>query len=124
MKAVAKEPLELLKELLEITLKMHVAVCSGNLEDLPEYLSSRQKLIDTLGPLLEEKKLEGTERLQALALLGEITHRDEEIRSRLEELLRQGISSLREGYEVLQAVKVFRDNIKPSSLPRFIEKEG
>lgn len=118
-----KGPLELLEELLDITLKMQAAVLSGDLEGLPGYLASRQKLIDALGPLLEEGKLQGAERLRALAILGEITQKDEEIRSYLEEILKKELSSLREGYRTMQAAKAFRENIEsPSS--RFVEKEG
>lgn len=117
-------PLELLEELLEITLRMHAAVFSGDLENLPEYLSCRQGLIDALGPLLEEGKLDEAGRLRALALLGEITKKDEEIRSRLEETLRRELSSLRRGYEAVQAAKVLRKSMEPPSSPRFLEKEG
>lgn len=120
---MGKGPLELLEELFAITLKMHTAVLSGDLEGLPEYLASRQKLIDALSPLLGERNLQGAERLRALALLGEITQKDEEIRSHLEEILRKELSSLREGYRTVQAAKAFRENIEsPSS--RFVEKEG
>ncbi len=119
-----KGPLELLEELFGITLKMHTAVLSGDLEGLPEYLSLRQKLIDALGPLLEGGELGGVERLRALALLGEITKRDEEIRSHLEKILKEELSSLKEGYRAVKAAKAFQENVEPPSPPRFIEEEG
>lgn len=121
---MGRGPLELLEELLGITLKMHAAVFSGDLESLPEYLSSRQKLIDALSPLLEEGELGGAERLRALALLGEIAKKDEEIRSHLEGILKEELSSLREGYRAVQAAKAFRRSAEPPSSPRFLEKEG
>lgn len=117
-------PLELLEELLEITLRMRNAVSLGELESLSEYLSSRQKLIDVLGPFLKERTLGATERLRALALLGEIAKKDEEIRSRLEEILKRELSSLREEYRVVKAAKTFRKSIEPPSSPRFLEEEG
>ncbi|MCS7242184.1 flagellar protein FliT [Candidatus Caldatribacterium sp.] len=119
-----KGPLELLEELLSVTRKMHAAVLSGDLEGLPEYLASRQKLIDALSPLLGGERLQGAERLRALALLGEITQKDEEIRSHLEGMLKQELSSLKEGYKAVQAAKVLRRNIEPPESSRFIEEEG
>jgi len=119
---MGREPLELLEELLRVTLEMHGEVLAGSLDHLPEYLTTRQHLIDALGPLLQE--LGDADRSQALALLQEIVKKDEEVRHRVEELLKRELASLKEGRKTVQAMRAFRESLGGPTSSRFIEEEG
>ena len=119
---MGREPLELLEELLRVTLEMHGEVLAGSLNRLPEYLTARQHLIDALGPLLQE--LGDADRSQALALLREIVEKDEEIRHWVEGLLKRELASLKEGQRTVQAMRAFRESLGDSASSRFIEEEG
>lgn len=119
---MGREPLELLEELLRVTLEMHGEVLAGSLDHLPEYLTARQHLIDALGPRLQE--LGDADRSQALTLLREIVKKDEEVRHRVERLLKRELASLKQGQKTVQAMRAFRESLGDSASSRFIEGEG
>lgn len=122
MRPMGREPLELLEELLRVTLAMHGEVLAGSLDHLPEYLTARQHLIDALGPLLQE--LGDADRSRALTLLREIVEKDEEVRRWVEELLKRELVSLKEGQKTVQAMRAFRESLGGPTSSRFIEGEG
>jgi len=113
---------ELLKNLRQITLVMKEEVEAGKWEQFPLHVQERQEVIEKLSNSLAT--LGAGEKEKVLSILVEVLHLDEDIRTRVEDLMRQDLLKLKGEQDKLSALRHFRDSMAPPLYPRFLEKKG
>jgi len=113
---------ELLKNLRQITLVMKEEVEAGKWEQFPLHVQGRQEVIEKLSNSLAT--LGAGEKEKVMSILVEVLHLDEDIRTRVEDLMRQDLLKLKGEQDKLSALRHFRDSMAPPLYPRFLEKKG
>lgn len=113
---------ELLESFHQITLTMKEEVETGKWEQFPLHVQERQVLIEKLGNALVT--LEEEKKKKAASILVEVLHLDEEIRTKVRELMHQDLLKLKEEQDKISALRHFRESMVLPSPPRFLEKEG
>lgn len=113
---------EFLESFRRITLTMKAEVETGKWGQFPIHVQERQVLIEKLGNVLVT--LEEEKKKKAASILIEVLHLDEEIRTKVRELMHQDLLKLKEERDKISALRHFRESMVLLSPPRFLEKEG